>query len=84
MKRLFIKRIKEFNAYKQYRRNFSLCRGEILTYGKKEIPRYEILHTILNKNYSPHEMFKYLISFSFIWRYTNEGEDFWFRIYSRI
>jgi len=84
MKRLFIKKIKEFNAYKQYRRNFSLSRGEILTYEKKEMPTYEILQTILNENYSPHLTFRELIAFSFIWKYTNEGEDFWFRIYSRI
>jgi hypothetical protein len=48
------------------------------------MPRYEILQAMLNKNYSSHLTFRELIAFSFIWRYTNEGEDFWFRIYSRI
>lgn len=83
MKRLFIKKLKDYNAYSQYRRNFSLFRGSLSVYQRKLTPRYKILQNILNKNYSPHITFRDLISWSFTWIKTDEGEDFWYKIFLR-
>lgn len=81
MKRLFIKKIKDFNAYKQYRRNFSLDRDSLAIYQGEIMPRYECLQTILNENYSRNEMLTLLIDYSFDWSVTDEGSDFWYNIH---
>lgn len=81
MKRLFIKKLKEYNAYKQYRRNFSLFRYTDSEYQGKLMPRYKILQTILSKNYPCNKKFAHLIDFSFVWSQTDEDYEFWFKIY---
>lgn len=75
-KKIVAKTLKEFNCYKEFRRNFNNP--------KLGNDRRILVRKILNGEFKARFTVKSIIDCAFVWRYTLEGNEFWYNIYLRL
>lgn len=76
-KKIITKTLKEFNCYKEFRRNYS--NPNLGNY------RRNIVQKVLNgEKLSEIDNMKRIIDCAFIWRLTPEGSGFWYNLYVNV
>ncbi len=75
-KKIIAKTLKEFNCYKEFRRNYSNP--------KLGNDRRILVRNILNGEFKERFTMRSIIDWAFVWRYTPEGNKFWDNIYLKI